>query len=199
MRNYTIETILEKSTDSCPWKKRGCPTECQLARLGEHMEACEYRPPVVCYFRAISGCRWYGEGEELAGHLEECHDVEPLKRRTLARYLWNPPDINLWRYRFRTIEFSPDSDGKTETYIFEHYYDRHARLLAFTLRDPTGKRKRDYKLKIVSRTDPKNSISLSAKVAWFTDTSRIQDCRNETSTKVLTLPYETIMGYVYKC
>jgi hypothetical protein len=146
MRNYSIEEILGKSSAPCNWKERGCPSEPTLAKMSEHTRGCQYRPPVVCYFGAINGCKWYGEGDELTEHLFDVHEVEPLNRKTLVRYLWNPPEVSLWRFRFRTVHFEVDKDAPPETYILEHYYCRNAKILAFLLRDPTGKSTRSYTL-----------------------------------------------------
>lgn len=189
-RNWAIEGLLEKSKVKCTWRARGCKERISLADRISHESSCEHRPTVSCYYEIMHECPWRGEPQHLAAHLIQEHDVQELTRGSLFRYLWNPPNEHVWRYRFRILKHCINQHSEPFVFILEHYYCCKTKLLVFLVRSPDPNIKRKYRLSILNRNDDTNRITFESTTCSFEDASHIKEFMDSGLTKFMVIPYK---------
>jgi Seven in absentia protein family len=199
IRNYAIEEILSKFSVGCSWTSRGCSSQVFLSLKEEHEKTCEFRPLVDCYFKATHQCIWKGNYEDLPNHLVKTHEIQELTRNSLFRYLWNPPNEFVWRYRFRVLKqlITPDSDPFT--FILEHYYSVNEKLLCFFVRSVSREIRRKYKISILNRANDVNKITYEGFTNTFEDFGHVSEFLKEDMTKLLIVPYSQLKDFCFFC
>lgn len=199
IRNYTLENLLDKCTTSCNYETRGCKRRVSLYERGEHEKECEHRPLVSCYYKNIQNCDWKGEANALPAHLASLHTVQELSRGQLFRYLWNPPNQHIWRYRFRILKQIVTPDSAPFTFILEHFYCPESQLLAFLIRSPDSDIKRKYKISILNRQSEANRLSFESTTVNFEEFGHVKDFLKSDLKKVFVVPFAQIQDFCFFC
>jgi hypothetical protein len=199
LRNYAIEEVLSKFTIGCTWASRGCKQQVVLNHREEHELSCEFRPLVECYFREVQNCLWKGNQEDLANHIIEKHEVQELSRNSLFRYLWNPPNENVWRFRFRVLKQVISADSEPFVFILEHYYEHSEKFLCFLLRSICRDVRKRYRISILNRKNEANRIMFEGLTSNFEEFGHISNFMSEDLAKVFIIPYAQLREFCFYC
>ncbi|CAG9326427.1 unnamed protein product [Blepharisma stoltei] len=199
LRNYQLEQLLDKFTVQCTHSLKGCSKVVTLSQRPEHEKMCEFRPQISCYYKEFKNCQWKGDSGDLAEHLTQAHDVQELVRGMLFRYLWNPPNEHIWRYRYRVLKQVIGGDSEPFTFILEHYYSSDDKLLCFLIRSPDTDVKKRYRISILNRNDEANKIAFEGVTLNFEEFGHIKDFSKGDLTKMLLVTYQQIMSFSFVC
>jgi len=199
IRNYAIEEILSKFSVGCTWTSRGCSDQIFLNQRENHEKNCEFRPLVDCYFKAVHQCQWRGGEADLPSHLVQSHEVQELSRNSLFRYLWNPPNENAWRYRFRILKQFINLESEPFTFVLEHFFSAQEKLLCFFVRSVSRDVRKKYKISILNRKDEENKIVYEGVTNSFEDFGHISNFLQEDLTKVFIVPLAQLKEFSFFC
>lgn len=189
IRNYTLEGVLEKVYVACRWEN--CDLTVSLADRRVHEMECKHRPQVPCYFAALGTCDWAGDAQSLPQHLSKVHSISELTRLSLFRYLWNPPVVQIWRYRYRLLRLQDSS----AVYILEHFYSSELHKAAFLVRALGQEYRRRYRISLRDRESCRTELeAVTPLLGDFT----IADMLRKGDTRVLVAPFEALSALCFE-
>jgi hypothetical protein len=117
----------------------------------------------------------------------------------LFRYLWNPPNEHVWRYRFRILKYCISINSEPYIFILEHFYCCKTKLLVFLIRSPDPNIKRKYRLSVLNRNDDTNRVSFESTTCSFDDVSHIRDFMSNSLTNFMIIPYKQLKEFCFHC
>jgi hypothetical protein len=201
-RNHLIEDQLEKVTIGCIWRQQGCKLRVSLNDRHSHERTCDYRPgSAKCYFSDPlhnHSCDWTGNPLKLAKHLQKMHDLEPITRSKIVKFLWNPPREDEIRFRYRILKMNYPSNGKNTTkFLLEHFYDPEYKVLLFLVRTFDPETKLNYKISILNRKNELNRLLHAATTVDLEEVGPISEYPKYDKKNVLVIPFNVLEDYCF--